>query len=175
MAAKIVGAFNRIYNIFTPLMKVLLGVLIGFFIVFSLFWGYRRIINPYYTLMIPKFVSDTSNKRIAQDDIIGLKNQSFNLEEKIASANKRLDDLLIFGTIIISLLLGINVSVYVSAERQVEKYFRENFDAHKKKVEDTVKNIEEMAGKMKTELELAETSRKRIENVQPPPINDEHN
>jgi uncharacterized protein YneF (UPF0154 family) len=156
-------------------MKVLLGVLIGFFVVFSLFWGYRKIINPYYTLTIPKFVSDSSNKRIAQDDIINLKSQSLSLEEKIASANKRLDDLLIFGTIIISLLLGINVSVYVSAERQVEKYFKENFDAHKKKVEDTVKSVEEMAGKIKAELELAEASRKRLENVQTPPINDEHN
>jgi hypothetical protein len=141
-------------------MKVLLGVLIGILITLSLFWGYRRVISPFYSLSIPEFVTDTTRKRLAQEDIIALKNQTLSLDEKISSTNKRLDDILIFGGIIITLLLAINVTVYVNSERQVEKYFRDNFDAHKQRVLKITSEAEETAGKVKAELEIVQNLRR---------------
>jgi uncharacterized protein YneF (UPF0154 family) len=146
-------------------MKVVWGILLGFCLVFVLLWGYRNIINPNYILSIPQFVSGTSRKRPAQEDIIALKSQSLNLEEKIASANKRVDDLLIFGGIIITLLLAINVGVYVNAEKQADKYFRDNFEIHKQKILKYLVETEEAANKIKAELELTVSERKQIESV----------
>ena len=150
-------------------MKIIFGILIGVSIFFILFWGYRKIINPYYTLSIPQFVVDTSKKRLAQEDIIALKNQSLTLEEKLASNNKRIDDMLIFGGIIITLLLSINVVVYLNAEKEVDKYFREHFETHKQKVLKYLAEVEETAGKIKTELELLQNLRKQAETIQTPP------
>ncbi|MES2372202.1 MAG: hypothetical protein V4557_06460 [Bacteroidota bacterium] len=149
-------------------MKILFGILIGVIIAFSLLFGNRKLINPYYTLSIPEFVIDTSKKRLSQEDIISLKNQSLSLEEKLASNNKRLDDLLIFGGIIITLLLAISVGVYINAERKVEKHLKDNFDIHKEKVLKYLAEVEETAGKIKTELDLLQNIRKRTEQVQIP-------
>ncbi len=76
-----------------------------------------------------------------------------------------MDDILIFGGIIITLLLAINVVAYVNAERQVERYFMENFEIHKQKVLTYKMEIEEMVAEAKTELELAQDLRRRIESL----------
>jgi hypothetical protein len=149
-------------------MKILLGILTGVCLVLILFYGFRKIVNPYYAVSIPQFITDTSKKRLAQEDLIGLKTATLSLEEKISSANKRIDDILIFGGIIVTLLLAINVVVYVNAERQVEKYFRDNFEAHKQKVLTYRDEIEEMVGQAKTELELAQTLRRQAQTIQTP-------
>lgn len=149
-------------------MKVALGILIGFTIIFSLFYGYRKVINPHYKVSIPQFVTDTSKIIHFQDDIAALQTQSLNLEEKLASANKRIDDMLIFGGIIITLLLAINVGVYVNAEKEVNKHFRENFDIHKEKVLKYLAEVEETAGKIKTELDLVQNIREKAEVIQTP-------
>ncbi|HMH21345.1 MAG TPA: hypothetical protein VK563_06200 [Puia sp.] len=150
-------------------MKIALGISIGVFSTLAIFLWFRVFINPKYTLSIPQFITDTSRKRLAQEDIISLKNQSLGFEEKIASANKRLDDMLIFGGIIVTLLLAINVAVYVNSERQVDKYFRDNFEIHKQKVLKYTTEAEEMAGKIKAELELWQNLRKQqTQTVQTP-------
>ena len=150
-------------------MKVFLGILLGIGITFALFWGYREVVNPYYKVSIPQFVVDSSKKVASEGDIIVLKSQGLKIEERIESANKRLDDMLIFGGIIITLLLAINVTVYVNSERQVEKYFRDNFEIHKQKVTKYLSDVEEMAGKIKTELELIQNIKKQGQSVQTPP------
>jgi len=77
--------------------------------------------------------------------------------------------MLIFGGIIVTLLLAINVAVYVNSERQVDKYFRDNFEIHKQKVLKYTTEAEEMAGKIKAELELWQNLRKQqTQTVQTP-------
>jgi hypothetical protein len=115
--------------------KYLIGILSGILIMCLLLWGFRVIINPQYALSVPHFVTDTSKKRPSQEDIIALTKQFLLIEEKTVSTNKRMDDILVFGGIIITLLLAINVSIFVNAERLVEKYFKENFETHKKRAE----------------------------------------
>jgi len=149
-------------------MRIFLGILIGICITFALLWGYRKFINPFYEVSVPHFVADTSKKVLVQGDMVELKSQNLSTIEKIESVNKRLDDLLIFGTIIITLLLAINVTVYVNTDRQVDKYFRDNFEAHKEKVTKHLAEVEEMAGKIKTEFEIIQNIRKQSETVQTP-------
>ena len=149
-------------------MKIGLGILTGILICFLLLFGYRKVINPYYTLLIPKFAVDTSRKISPQEDVISLKNETLGLEEKISSTNKRMDDFLVFGGIIITLLLAINIGVYINTDRQVDRHLKENFEKHREKVEKYLSEVEEMAGKVQAELELAQSHRKKFESLQTP-------
>lgn len=135
-------------------MRVAWGITIGFCILFVLFWGYRKVITPFYTLTVPKFVTDTSKKYMSQEALNDLKTSELTLTEKVESENKRLDDILIFGGVIVTLLLAINIGVYVNAKKEVANYMEDNFSIHKKKIDDILAEVQESAGKAKTELEL---------------------
>ncbi len=149
-------------------MKFWLGVFVGVCILFILFWGYRVIINPHYALLTPKFITDNTQKRFVPEELHAWKTTVLNMEEKISSTNKRIDDFFIFGGIIITLLLAINVGVYVNADNVVDKHLKDHFGVHQKKVEGHLAEVEQIAGKVKTELELVQTFRKQIESIQPP-------
>ena len=148
-------------------MKLVQGILLGIGLTFGLFLGYRQVISPYYALTVPRFVTDTTKKVIAQGDVVDLKNQNLSTIEKIEALNKRLDDLLIFGAIIITLLLAINVSVFVNTDRQVDKYFRDNFETHKNKVTKYLEEVTEMAGKVQTQFDLIQNINETGQAVQP--------
>ncbi|MFZ6024240.1 MAG: hypothetical protein ACOYVG_07260 [Bacteroidota bacterium] len=150
-------------------MKVLFGILLGMIIVLCLLYGSKKVINPYYTLTIPKFLTDTTKKKYLQEDLIEIKNQTLTIEEKFASVNKRLDDMLVFGGIILTLILAINIGVFVNSERQVDKHMKDNFEIHKNKVLNTLSDVEKTAGRIKAELDIAQDLRKKFE--QPEKIN----
>lgn len=65
-------------------------------------------------------------------------------QEKIAALNKRLDDILIFGGVIVTLLLAINAGVFVNAERQVESFMQKNFHHYHEQIKITVGKAERM-------------------------------
>ena len=149
-------------------MKILFGIAIGIGLVFSVFWVFRKAVSPYYLLSVPKFITDTTKKSYSIEDLNNLRVQSLALEEKLASTNKRIDDLLIFGGIIITLLLAINVGVFVNAQREVDKHLKENFENHKTKILGYLAEVEETVGRAKAELELVQDLRKNAEPITTP-------
>ena len=52
----------------------------------------------------------------------------------VNSLHTRINDFYIFAGIVITLLLAINVGVYIKADEEVDKHFRENFDKYEKEV-----------------------------------------
>jgi len=89
------------------------------------------------------------------------------VEEKVNSINRRIDDVLIFGGIIVTLLLAINVSVYFRTGHEVEKHFKEHFKDQKKEIDDSVKEIRGLLNQAKTEVDFAEEYRKNITEQKP--------
>lgn len=59
-------------------------------------------------------------------------------DEKLNSLNKRIDDLYVFAGVVVTLMLAINVSVYVRAANQIDDYIKENFENRKKVVDEIV-------------------------------------
>jgi predicted transporter len=98
-------------------MKILMGLLLGILIMTGVMWSFSKTGD--------RQVTTTSGYQCEKSSC-----DAALFEEKIASVNKRLDDILIFGGIIITLLLGINAGVFINAERQVESYMRRNYQVY---------------------------------------------
>lgn len=105
--------------------KYLFGALIGILILLIIVSFYREIFMVEKYKNIPILLK-TSKINEKDNLLIDYKIELSNIEEKIISINKRIDDLCIFGGIIVTLLLAINVSVYVNAESVVNKFLKEN-------------------------------------------------
>lgn len=56
------------------------------------------------------------------------------VNEAMSSLHSRINDFYIFAGIVITLLLAINVGVYIKADEEVDKHFRENFGTYRKKI-----------------------------------------
>lgn len=115
-------------------MKILMGVLLGILIMTGVMWSFSQMENKHAAEIGHLYQSRSS------DDLY---------QEKIAALNKRLDDILIFGGIIVTLLLAINAGIFVNAERQVESYMQKNFQHYY----DQMKTILGKAEKMFEETE----------------------
>jgi len=133
--------------------KILFGILFGVFLTLSVTFLWRTYWLRDYVSNLPKIekISDTSKIAI-QQSIMQIKLSSANFDEKFISINKRLDDFLVFGGIIITLLLAITVSVYLKTESEVNKHFEEKFGDHIKRMADYEKEAGILLGKIKTSL-----------------------
>jgi len=105
-------------------LKILLGVIIGIAAVISFLivyraWGLHNMIQA--PVCLGK--SDTTKDALIQI-VNQLKITNLNYQEKFDSINKRLDDFLLFGGLIITLLLAISVSVYFKTEAEVDKHMK---------------------------------------------------
>lgn len=65
------------------------------------------------------------------------------VKEAVSSLHSRINDFYIFAGIVITLLLAINVGVYIKADEEVDRHFRENFDKYERRVKRFSKNIKE--------------------------------
>lgn len=54
----------------------------------------------------------------------------------MGALHTRINDFYIFAGIVITLLLAINVGVFIRAKDEVEKHIKENYDAYRIKIED---------------------------------------
>ncbi len=77
------------------------------------------------------------------------------LDEKIASLNSRINDFYIFAGIVITLLLAINVSVYIKTSNEVEKHMKDNYDIYKIEIEKQLSDAKQLVALIKGEHELA--------------------
>ena len=149
------------------MIKYLFGALIGILIFLTIYFCYRKIFlverfdySHYKNYSILAFPPKT----VLGDSLsIDYKIALSNAEEKINSLNKRIDDLYIFGGIIITLLLAINVAVYVNAESIVEKYLKENYQKYNEKIRSFCDEAEIEFIKLRTEAELITDLRAKLE------------
>ena len=166
---------SKIY-IFTKLlcnkniMKYLLGAVIGIFILLTIIFCYRKIFvidryNGFYYKSISVLVSP-SKTNDKDTLLIDYKIALSNLEERNNSTNKRIDDLYIFGGIIITLLLAINISVYVNAESVVNKFLKENYNEYNEKIKNYTEQAEIEFIKLSTEVKIITEFREKIETKQ---------
>lgn len=132
------------------LLNFVLGICATLFVMFI----YRTILLEKTTPYSININTSDSLEKVKIESFIRDLEKSENVVEKLSSTNKRIDDILIFGGIIITLLLAINVGVYVKAESEVNKHFRDNFDPIKTEMEQKLKDINTISQKARTELDL---------------------
>ena len=128
-------------------LKILFGVLIGVFFTLSISMLYRTYWERDYIIR-PTRTIELSHTDINQT-VSELKILNNNFAEKLLSVNKRLDDFLVFGGMIITLLLAIVVSIYLRTESEVEKHFKQNFKDHMKTMENYVRDAGTLLGQIK--------------------------
>jgi hypothetical protein len=155
-------------------MKYLLGAAIAIFIFLSIIFFYRKIFvidkyNDFYYKSISALMSQP--KTNDKDSLLTeYKLVLSSLEERNNSTNKRIDDLYIFGAIIITLLLAINISVYVNAESVVNKYLKDNYNIYNEKIKNYADKAEIEFIKLSTEVKIITELREKFETVQPQEI-----
>ena len=115
--------------------------------------GFAPIKNDSLKLgVLLKYKSDSLQIATA---LIDLKEKNSVLTEQLNSINTRFNDLYILGGIIITLLLAINVSVYVKASNEVKIHLDKKFGKQTEKINEylakaqsllgTIQGIEEMS------------------------------
>lgn len=80
-------------------------------------------------VLIAVYVTNSKALAIAAADVNGA----------VGSLHSRINDFYIFAGIVITLLLAINVGVYVRADEEVERHVNENFSKYEKKISQAVK------------------------------------
>jgi len=73
-------------------------------------------------VLIVVYVTNTKALVVTTQDINGA----------LGALHSRINDFYIFAGIVITLLLAINVGVYVKADEEVDKHFRENFQSYQR-------------------------------------------
>lgn len=128
-------------------MKILMGVLLGILVMTGVIWCLGQ---TYHGLSAKKEVYQCESSSIGTEIF----------EEKIASVNKRIDDIAIFGGIIVTLLLAINAGVFVNAERQVESYMRRNYQIYLDQILADLKRADGMLGHIRDIFNLKSSGKK---------------
>jgi hypothetical protein len=145
-------------------MKSILGSLIGLFLfLIILFVFHRHIVNRYIldikqTTVNSVLIKDTTKvnlNNIKVSDVSNeLKTYEAILDERINSLNKRFDDLYILAAIIVTLLLAINIGVFINTDSKVEKYFKEHHQVITDKLKDYDTQAESLFSSLKARIEL---------------------
>jgi hypothetical protein len=73
------------------------------------------------------------------------------IEARIDSLQTRIDDMYVFAGLVVTLLLAINVGVYVKAANQVDDYLKENIERHQVELERTVKKAKDILDDLENE------------------------
>jgi len=147
--------------------KILFGIILGIFSTLAVIWIYRTLLmdkSTKYSINISSI--DSTNNAIDGLSIIKELESTDNTIERISSLNKRLDDILIFGGVIVTLLLAISVGVYIRAESEVDRHFKDNFDSISKRAKEYETKLEQVSSKAQTELSLLTEMRMNAEKQQ---------
>lgn len=105
-------------------LLILFGIIIGIacsmsFLITYRAWGLHNLIQS--PINLGKL--DTTKESLIQS-INQFKITTITFQEKFDSVNKRLDDFLLFGGLIITLLLALSISVYFKTEAEVDKHMK---------------------------------------------------
>ncbi len=81
---------------------------------------------------------------------LGLKDEGGALmEERINSIHQRISDFYLFEGIVITLLLTINVGIFLRAKQEIETHFSENLDSYKIRLQEIQDECERIADEIK--------------------------
>jgi hypothetical protein len=76
-----------------------------------------------------------------------------NVNEAVSSLHTRINDFYIFAGIVITLLLAINVGVFIRTDDEVENHITENFENYHKRIQDIHKKCEELLEELQSDIE----------------------
>ncbi|RAJ80025.1 hypothetical protein CLV59_105132 [Chitinophaga dinghuensis] len=143
--------------------KLLGGFVLGICATLMVMWIYRMfLLEKHVPYAISINVTDSMLGKVKIKEIVKDLEQTESTIEKINSVSKRIDDILIFGGVIVTLLIAINVGVYIKAESEVEKHFKDNFEKVKEKVEKRVNEIEQIATKAQIEFAAISALKEKV-------------
>lgn len=104
-----------------------------------------------------KFKSESTSELMEQK----LKN-AIN-EERINTLNTRFNDLYVLGGIIVTVLLAINLGVYIKTEQEVAKHFTDNYSEYKTQIEEKLTESTTLVQKIKAEYNSVAELKKKNE------------
>jgi hypothetical protein len=150
--------------------RIFIGMLIGIFLCVAASFMYRTYWLRDYTVQ-PVSVENIDTTKMAIAACVNqMKSVHTNYEEKFNSVSKRLDDFLVFGGMIITLLLAVTVSVYLKTETEVSKHFKENFEAYEKRIVDSTNKVEQATASVLTIEQLFSDKAKKLRSDENNPI-----
>ena len=91
-------------------------------------------------VLIVVYVTNTSALTVSTADV----------NDAVASLHSRINDFYIFAGIVITLLLAINIGVYVKADEEVDKHLRDNFSKHQRKIESISRKCQKLLSDIET-------------------------
>jgi uncharacterized integral membrane protein len=147
------------FNKLNSMWKAFFGALVALclFLLFLYLFD-KPVVSRYFSdLEIAKIKSEITKVSIADTNkslLTEVKSQLANNEEKLSSINKRFDDLYILAGIIVTLLLAINVGIFVNTDSKIDKYFTEHYEETTKKVKKYEIQIEALFSEYKALVEL---------------------
>jgi hypothetical protein len=138
----------------------LIGLITGIVVVLSVIYIYQHFFLSQPDQPILDMVH-WDGSRLSQpksdpvrEDFTNLKIQQNILDQRIIAYNKRIDDVFVLGSIIITLMLFAVAGVYLRTKHEVENHFREHFGIYEKRAEAIVEKTDLQATKALTELEV---------------------
>jgi len=139
--------------------------LLGITFTLCIFLAYRAYILPeqqinFYQTFLDS--ANTSKNLLIKERVADIKIATATTEEKLLSTNKRFDDFILFGGIIVTLLLVISATVYFKTESEVAKNFDEKFWDYEKKVQDSVTKVEILLNSVAAQAEIMQKINKRL-------------
>jgi hypothetical protein len=147
------------------MIKVVLGILIGIFTVLIVYFSYRIYYLPDKPITFYQTILDsarTSRTLAIREKLADIKIAEANTDEKLISINKRFDDYLLFGGIVVTLLLGIVATVYFKTEAEVAKNFDEKFGDYQKRIQAAADKVEKLLNSVEAEAEIIQGIRQTL-------------
>ncbi len=143
------------------LFGVLTGIVLtcGVSFIFRTWW-----LKDYIEAPIINNKCDTSKEALVQS-VEQLKVLNASFVEKMDAVNKRLDDFLVFGGLIITLLLAISISVYLKTESEVDKHMKKDFAKNKEDIEKVCAAANNKLGEIEGILIIAQQKQIELENL----------
>lgn len=146
------------------MIKSILGSFIGLFLFLIFLFVLHKPIVDRYILDIKQptangsLIKDTTKSNLnntkANDVSNELKTYEAILDERINSLNKRFDDLYILSAIIVTLLLAINIGVFINTDSKVEKYFKDHHQEITEKLKVYQTDAEALFSSLKAQSDL---------------------
>jgi hypothetical protein len=140
--------------------KAFFGAIFGLFVFLIILLAFHKpLVNRYFLdISQENPTSNVSNNlftnNISPDSVTAMRTQIPNIDERFNSINKRFDDFFIMAGIIITLLLAINVGIYVNTDSKVDKYFTDHYEEYASKVRKITEETETLYTEFKSKMDL---------------------